>query len=1405
MKTIRKPMLLMAAALVAVVVVVFCSALVWIKSSQGLHWLQARINRSIPGKITVEKHRLSLVRPRLDLYRVVLHDSAGVALAGFDHLSMELDGWSLWRREIRLEHILLQAPWADLTVDETAGVNLIAALVPPAPAKETEAPAPDSAGLPFNVIFESTQLNDGRFTFRSSDPAMHLEVNRLTLSADGNLMARSGNLELAADSVRFSSADIHPVPARIVLKAHLNGDKLNLPALDVTTGQTTLKLSGSAESLYTTPRIDSILRVESQLDELKTIFNLAGDHSGPINTNLTLKGAVANPDARLVLAVGGGRIAGQPLERGELSIDLQNRQVTVAKAALRLAEGIVNLNGKIDLREAFPKGFLAAPSNANAIAYALTLDQNIPDLNPWLKPYISIGGKMNGRVSVSGNGIRPSGISARLTLEESGQELLVSGMERPVDADLKLSARMDRGRISISDLNAAADGVALTGKGGFRMDDRSLTGTVSLTAADLSRALPIAGLASVKGACNAVMTVDGSLNQPQFSINLASTDLKVETVTIGDLTIDAVMDHDGRLNLTTLNLQNRDSHLQGTGRLRLLPDGGGIDPEFANRLTLTLDTLSAVDFMETPPVNGTLDGRLQLGGPLGTLTGALSLNAVALGNDAVTIGNVDTRMRLNAGTLWVDLLHLRNQESIITSAGSIQLLAPDTLHRVEDPPVNFTIHSDHLDPGDFTDMASGDFTLTGMLKGTMEKPIGHLALEGRQVNLDGQAMETVSLEARVKDQRLWLDRFIAAVAPDEQIAVDGSVGLDKTIDLHVKSDGIAVTHIQRLHDIFPGEGMLHLDATGKGTIANPDIDGHLTVSNLMIKDGAIEDVNLIFSMHDMLARVTGNLNFDMDAACDLKKGDFDARLTFDRTETGSYFKAVGQPDLHGTLTGSVQASGNIRDAANASAQVDLNAFHLLFKDISLIRSDRIVARLAGQELNIPEFEVALLDSGRLRLKGDARVSGRLNLDIDGRIPLAAAGILSDELADAAGILTLNGKIAGDTTDPQINARIDLENIAMTVPGLVQKLHDLNGSIQLTPEAIRIDTLQGFLDTGSFSVGGRIAHKKFTPTQMNLAIEAKSLPLEVPDTLAVLLNGDVKITGSDQTAAARGTIVVLEGIYYKDVKINLLQMATARQRAVAPAAKPPTIPFFNTVNLGIGVTHRQPFLVQNNLAQLEISPDLKIGGKLVHPIVSGRAQVKDGTITFQKKTFDVKKGVIDFINPYRTEAEIDIEGQTQIRTWRINLALKGTPDNLDITLTSEPAETDSDILSLILFGRTARELTAGEGGAQRTTGQIMAEMIADTFGEDIKKTTGVDILQLETNGGSDDLDAAGVKVTVGKHLSDRMTVKYAVETKDGEVTQTAITEYKLLEHILVSGFQDTKGIYGSELVFRIEFR
>ena len=61
------------------------------------------------------------------------------------------------------------------------------------------------------------------------------------------------------------------------------------------------------------------------------------------------------------------------------------------------------------------------------------------------------------------------------------------------------------------------------------------------------------------------------------------------------------------------------------------------------------------------------------------------------------------------------------------------------------------------------------------------------------------------------------------------------------------------------------------------------------------------------------------------------------------------------------------------------------------------------------------------------------------------------------------------------------------------------------------------------------------------------------------------------------------------------------------------------------------------------------------------------------------------------------------------------------------------------------------------------------------------------------------------MTVGKKLSRRLTVKYSVESEEGEMIQRAVSEYRFLEHVLANGFQDNKGKYGGELLYRLEFR
>ncbi len=1406
MKALFKPILLTAAALAALVVILLCAALIWLNSGHALALLQLRINSVLPGSITVEQHRLALLTPGLDLYDVTIYDPEGRALAGFDRFSVTL-GWRfLLRGEIRIKDLLLAAPWADLERQPPHGLNLAAALTPEPGPQPDEALRPQRAGLPFNIVAEKVRLTGGRLSFVSSDAHIELETSGIDITADGNLAAQSASLELTAGDVRLSAAGIRPEAARIHLRAGLAGGRLEIPAFEIDSGRTQLRLAGSADDLFTAPQLDGEMTVDGHLEELKKVFGLAGEFGGPVSASLRVDGRPANPDAAFRLTVAQGRLAGQPLDSGELVLDLHDRRLDIETAALRLADGSIVLDGSVNFQDFFPDGFLAAPTDVDRLAYQLDMVADIPDLNPWVKRAVDLSGSASGRLSLNGNGVTPTAMSATAALNGSGQDLLAPGMDRPLAVDVSLAAQMDQGTLTVSRMGATADGFELSGDGRFQVDGQALAGNLELASTDLSRALAVVGMPFIEGALKAVVSVGGNLSQPQFDLDLTADALNIDAYTLGTVAIQADMNPDGLLSLTRLDVQRKDSRIGGSGRLRLLP-GGRVDPDYHHALELVLEQVAVADFVPSPPLAGTFDGRLKLAGPPVAMDGQLALSGRSLVTEAASIGNVETRLRLNGPTVFVDRLHLQNQESEIDLSGQVRLLQPGTLHLDRNPEFSARVASDHFDPAHFVEAVSGDFDLNGRLTGRLQAPSGQFTLSGSRIDLAGQALDTLAVDALVEGRTLRLNRFQAVFAPGETLEGKGWLKMDKTFDLTLKTNGIAAAHIHGLQAWFPGQGNLHLDISATGHVDNPDVDGRLRVGDLRINEVAVEDMDLAFGLHDQQATLKGNLNFEVDAAGDLRTGDFDAHLIFDRTETAAYFKALGRPDLRGTLTGRVQASGNIRDAARTSGQVNLSGLDLFFKNVPLVQSDGIVLEMADRQVSIAKFDAAILTEGHLRLSGEARLDGLLDLAVDGRIPLSAASAFSDAFIGAGGVVSLKGTVSGRAQAPQVDARLDLEKIGMTVPGLLQRLADLNGSIHLTAERIRIDRLAGFLDTGRFTVDGTIDHAHFEPVGVDLAIAARSLPIEIPDTLAVLLNGDVRITGRDRAAAASGKIVLLEGLYYKDMRANLLQMATTattRRRTVAPATQPLSIPFFDRVDLNLFIEARQPFVVDNNLAQMEVSPDLRIGGTLARPVISGRAQVRDGTVTFQKRDFIINRGIIDFVNPFRTEAEIDIASQAEIRSWTINLALKGPLDNLEIQLTSVPSETEADILSLILFGRTSRELSAGEGGVTRTTAQIMAEMLAGTFGEELRNRTGVDILQVESTSGSGE-DVGGIKVTVGKHLSNRMTVKYAIETISGETKQWAIMEYRLLERILVNGFQASSGSFGAELVYRVEFR
>ena len=116
-------------------------------------------------------------------------------------------------------------------------------------------------------------------------------------------------------------------------------------------------------------------------------------------------------------------------------------------------------------------------------------------------------------------------------------------------------------------------------------------------------------------------------------------------------------------------------------------------------------------------------------------------------------------------------------------------------------------------------------------------------------------------------------------------------------------------------------------------------------------------------------------------------------------------------------------------------------------------------------------------------------------------------------------------------------------------------------------------------------------------------------------------------------------------------------------------------------LDVRLVTQEDLLVDIQEAQLSIRFDLRAGGTVARPSLTGRATVGEGgTIYVGANRYQlVDQGSIDFSNPNRIEPEFNLAAVTRVQSTEIRLGLEGPPADLRTTLTSDdPSLSRSDL-------------------------------------------------------------------------------------------------------------------------------
>jgi translocation and assembly module TamB len=368
----------------------------------------------------------------------------------------------------------------------------------------------------------------------------------------------------------------------------------------------------------------------------------------------------------------------------------------------------------------------------------------------------------------------------------------------------------------------------------------------------------------------------------------------------------------------------------------------------------------------------------------------------------------------------------------------------------------------------------------------------------------------------------------------------------------------------------------------------------------------------------------------------------------------------------------------------------------------------------------------------------------------------------------AGFVRTEGKIGGTLADPKASGQISVERGRFDDGGSGLSLRDVALKADFTGDGINVTQVQGVDGHGGQANGqGRISLLRDGVSSFRLDLrgfrlidnEMATASATGQATINRAADGKVKLTGAltiDRADVAADPPVP-SGVVAMDVReINRSDdlastFPGARKRgdgwALDVALKAP----------------RRVFLRGRGL-DVELSLDAHVGGTTADPLLTGTARVVRGDYDFAGKRFEFDTRSLVYLSTRPQNIRLQLDAVREDPTLSVTVRIRGNAAKPEISLTSSPSLPNDEILSKVLFERSASQLSPVEAAQ-------LASALATLRGGG-----GLDILgNLRSFARLDRLafggnDQSGVTVSGGKYLTEDVYLELTGGGREGPSAQ-----------------------------------
>jgi len=714
-----------------------------------------------------------------------------------------------------------------------------------------------------------------------------------------------------------------------------------------------------------------------------------------------------------------------------------------------------------------------------------------------------------------------------------------------------------------------------------------------------------------------------------------------------------------------------------------------------------------------------------------------------------------------------------------------------------------------------------------------------------------QPVDTWTIQARI--DRFFLNSGLFQIQNVSPIAFDADSNVLRVEDFQLRGNGLNIegegslswseegqTNFTVMADVdlavlsdlfqdFSAEGSLKMNAQLRGgpfrdTSLNagmilsggrfehvnfPEVFDGLEIQ-LAVKDNQIEIQSCVFELGDTGFSLAGRLPFQSLPfslpSLSIAKGEdeLDLRLEMKNLQPALLSSILGGgavESLEGNMDADILIQGAKLDLPLLSASMKTESFVLKVAELQLEQDEPMEVHLDQGRVIVSPFSMSGPES-RLKVGGSIDLIEAFDLDIDleGELDF---GIIQGFVKDiqTQGKCSFEFQITGNPTAPLFGGFMTVQNAGITLGSPRFFLENFSGRIQFEDNRLVLKDFRGLLNGGKVEMGGGIGVDGWSLSEGEIALRAEDVVFDLSRSLRSQISSDLRFNFSEDEKILSGTVNVHHGQYSEDINLESSFFRALRRGSPSGSVVRGENPWLDSLQLQVGVTSLNPFVIENNLLRSQISAAVNLSGTFRQPGLTGRLEsLEGGKLYFGKNTFLIRQATVDFINPRRIEPDLNVTAETKVGEYEITLTLSGTPDVLSASLTSEPPLTEPNIVSLLVMGVT---LEGAASSLLNATGSeaisYLDSVLTGRLESALEKTLGLESVRIDA-GLISGIENPEARITLQQHLSRNLELIYSQNLQAAR-NRLWVLDYNPLRSVNIQGIKQDNNEWS--LFFRHE--